>query len=209
MPKGKCAVEGCNTGVLARGWCSMHYERWMKTGETGPVGSYVMSNQGKVCSGPECSREAKVKGLCVAHYSILRSGKPLRPINQKRSRNLSLTVPEQIAADSKRDEGSGCLIWTGSVDGHGYPLLGKAVKGTRFVHRISYRMSTGEDTPSHLPVHHACGVRLCVEPKHLQLVHPHENTAEMLERKWYRARIESLESALAEVCHDHPLLVRP
>jgi len=51
----------------------------------------------------------------------------------------------------------------------------------------------------HMPVHHVCGNSLCVEPSHLQVVTPAANTAEMLERTHYKARIASLEQALAAV----------
>jgi hypothetical protein len=38
------------------------------------------SNKGKSCTGPGCLREAKCKGLCLAHYTQRRSGKDLSVI---------------------------------------------------------------------------------------------------------------------------------
>lgn len=32
-----CLVDGCGKGVLARGWCSAHYNRWIRTGTTDPL----------------------------------------------------------------------------------------------------------------------------------------------------------------------------
>lgn len=35
MPERTCAVEVCDRPVLARGWCSPHYQRWRKHGDPG------------------------------------------------------------------------------------------------------------------------------------------------------------------------------
>ncbi len=35
-----CSVEGCSKSVKARGWCAMHYSRWVKYGEVGPAEAY-------------------------------------------------------------------------------------------------------------------------------------------------------------------------
>ena len=34
MPHSTCSVEGCATPVRARGWCNLHYRRWMRSGTT-------------------------------------------------------------------------------------------------------------------------------------------------------------------------------
>lgn len=64
----------------------------------------------------------------------------------------------------------------------------------------------GEIIPSHKPVHHKCAEPLCFNPIHLQVVQPHENTAEMLERRYYLQRIADLETALRLVAPSHPLV---
>lgn len=38
MPKGipgrlPCSIDGCGKALLARGWCSMHYDRWRRYGD--------------------------------------------------------------------------------------------------------------------------------------------------------------------------------
>jgi hypothetical protein len=66
-------------------------------------------------------------------------------------------------------------------------------------HRVIYMLDTGDRLPSHVPIHHKCGVALCVELTHLQTTTWHENTAEMLERNYYLARIAELEEENAEL----------
>jgi hypothetical protein len=36
MPDRTCSIEGCTSKVQARGWCSMHYTRWRRTGDPSP-----------------------------------------------------------------------------------------------------------------------------------------------------------------------------
>ena len=32
MSGGVCSVEGCESGVYTRGWCTLHYRRWQRNG---------------------------------------------------------------------------------------------------------------------------------------------------------------------------------
>lgn len=183
----------------------MHYDRWRATGELGGPGSTVQRNAGLTCRGPKCEREAKVKGLCLAHYQQDRKFGELKPINPKKGANWHISIEERIERDSGPEDANGCRIWTDSVDAYGYPVTGY-YNGTRFAHRVAYMIAAGVKLPSFIPVHHTCGNTLCVAPAHLRPVTPVENNAEMLERRFYIDRIASLEDALREADPDHPLL---
>lgn len=99
---------------------------------------------------------------------------------------------------------NGCWEWK-SHEARGYAFV--RVRGRRHaVHRLAMMAELRGRLDSSMPVHHKCAVRHCVNPAHLQVVTPQENTAEMFERKFYRERIASLEAALAEVVPGHPLL---
>lgn len=37
MPKRRCSIEGCERPSRCRGWCKMHYTRWVRHGEAGLV----------------------------------------------------------------------------------------------------------------------------------------------------------------------------
>jgi hypothetical protein len=54
-----CLVEGCPEPYRAKGYCNLHYKRWMKTGDPGPIGRVRVSRPipdnvhfegGKVCN---------------------------------------------------------------------------------------------------------------------------------------------------------------
>ena len=104
----------------------------------------------------------------------------------------------------------GCRKWSGRLKptnnkGGAYGTVQVGSKRLS-VHRLMAQAARGGADLGHMPVHHTCGNSWCINPDHLQVVTPHENTAEMLERSHYLARIHALESALAAVAPQHPIL---
>ena len=89
---------------------------------------------------------------------------------------------------------NGCWDWAKHFDRYGYPKTGK---GAYSVHRLIYRGFHGE-IPAGYHVHHTCGNSKCLNPRHLSSDPARSNSAEMLERRAYQARIQALESALVE-----------
>lgn len=104
-----------------------------------------------------------------------------------------------------------CRRWGGRLKvgkngGGGYGVLSVGKQQQFQAHRLMAQAARGGADLGHMPVHHTCGNSWCINPDHLQVVTPHENTAEMLERTHYLARIHALESALAAVAPQHPIL---
>jgi hypothetical protein len=58
----RCDEPDCTRRPYARGWCGMHYKRWLRTG------SPVRGARPPVCAVDACEREAKSRGWCHAHY---------------------------------------------------------------------------------------------------------------------------------------------
>lgn len=59
-----CGVEGCGKPILARGYCSMHYDRWRKHGDPHVGGRPERG----VCSIEGCDEPHSAKGYCRFHY---------------------------------------------------------------------------------------------------------------------------------------------
>lgn len=203
----ECSVDGCVKPITAKGYCATHYGRWRKSGDPGGLDSLRDLYVGKTCAGPECDRPVYAKGLCNAHRAQEKRGKPLTPIMVRAT--SAGTIEERLSARTGAADENGCLPWTGPFDTSGYPILRPSWRGSKSAHRIAYMAHFDTTVPGHIPIHHKCGNRICVEPSHLQEVTPIENTAEMLERRYYVERIEMLESALRELDEEHPVLAVP
>lgn len=68
---------------------------------------------------------------------------------------------------------SGCWLWTGADNGHGYASV--PVKGRRaYAHRISYEHFIGP-IPEGLELDHLCEHERCANPTHLEPVTTQEN----------------------------------
>ena len=54
--------------------------------------------------------------------------------------------------------------------------------------------------------HHMCANSMCVNPEHLQPISARENTAEMIQRNYFLARIAEMEAEVARLDPSSPLL---
>lgn len=71
---------------------------------------------------------------------------------------------------------SGCWLWNGATDNHGYGLLNISGK-VRKAHRVSYEMHCAK-IPDGKLVLHKCDVRSCVNPAHFFLGSDADNAAD-------------------------------
>lgn len=69
MPDAICRIDECDRPVLARGWCSAHYQRWKIYGDPLLGGPFRKPRRERTdCSVPECDRESRTMDLCPLHY---------------------------------------------------------------------------------------------------------------------------------------------
>lgn len=62
-----CSVPSCERPSKTRGWCTAHYQRWLKHGDTRPA--LPLSVRGGACSVDGCARDrGGGRGYCHFHY---------------------------------------------------------------------------------------------------------------------------------------------
>lgn len=216
MSNRTCSIDGCDKPHRARGLCRSHYkiehERHDVTCASCGEGFRSTRPGGKYCS-DTC------KG---ADYKVREIAPPRTPKQERRTREIIREMypvqpqPLRMAVEDEdwptvlREmqarvtiEGD-CWVWP-KLGPDGYPRV-RIAKRSVAAHRLVAMAVRGQVIPPHMPVHHKCARPACVSPTHLQVVTPHENTAEMLERNYYTKRIAELEAALRDAAPGHPLL---
>jgi hypothetical protein len=100
-----CSIEGCGRKYVARGYCGMHYQRWLTTGQLGPADLINKPAKGLVCQVDGCCKEAKAKGFCGTHYWRWRAhGSPGSAATETRKRR---GVPCEVAECRRLADGDG------------------------------------------------------------------------------------------------------
>ena len=141
-----------------------------------------------------CSMECR-----EARLSVLRAKSPLRQAWE--SRDLDAWCAALHGLTSKTV--GGCWEWQGRAS-RGYGTV-KFDKRQVAVHRASLEMRLGRGLGSEA-AHHMCANSMCVNPEHLQPISARENTAEMIQRNYFLARIAELEAEVARLDPSSPLL---
>ena len=64
-----CKVKGCKRPYRAKGYCTVHYQKWRRNEIEGAKGRY------NTCSEENCRKETFKAGLCEPHYSAWSASK--------------------------------------------------------------------------------------------------------------------------------------
>lgn len=158
-----CAYSDCQKPVQARGYCRTHY--------------YFLKDHGnlpgvvpEVCSADGCDLFVHSKHLCQKHYT-----------RQKRYGDVAFTQSVRPIGKTDLDKFMSlvektdtCWLWTGAPNCNGYGLFYPHVGKRALSHRWAYAQFV-EPIPRGKWLDHRCGVRMCVNPDHLQVATPREN----------------------------------
>jgi hypothetical protein len=189
----ECSVQQCERGARTRGYCGMHYQRLLRTGDatTPPAGKGGRPYVDAQCSAAGCERLVNSRGLCMKHYQRwLKSGDPLVV-----KREVSQLGPEATFRANVDQRGPDeCWPWKRPPMGAGYGQI-QWTDGTVWnAHRVAYLLAHGqipasEDPRDPIEIDHLChdpdecGLtatcphRLCCNPAHLEAKPRSANTA--------------------------------
>lgn len=117
----------------------------------------------RMCSIEDCGKSPHARGWCSAHYlRWYNHGDPLAGGVQR--------LDKSSAFDAYTSPDGECIMWTGGTDRAGYGKF-----RSQRAHRYAWERANGP-IPDGMYIDHKCYRPGCVNPEHLRLATPEQNT---------------------------------
>jgi hypothetical protein len=205
-----CTVEGCDrSGKITAARCTMHYQRFKKTGSDGPAAP--ARRRGAVCSLPDCTEAHYGHGYCKKHCrAFVRWGDPRADRTQRKGTCTLCGLPQQargfcgmhyqrwqkygdpsreratleqrVMANIDRSAGpDDCWPWQGALGGSAGHGQTSLNRKVVYAHRVVYELTNGP-IPDGLIVRHTCDNPPCCNPAHLLTGTQFDNVQDMISR---------------------------
>lgn len=155
-----CSAEQCDRPSVCKGYCSMHYWRFLHNGSPYVVRK-IARRDDRECSVAGCAGSQRTRGLCGMHYSRwLTYGETG---GAERRGLAGVPVKERFDMKWERNNDSGCWEWTAGLSDNGYADFSDFGYG----HIAAYNIYIGP-VPEKLVLDHLCENKRCVNPWHLE-----------------------------------------
>lgn len=127
----------------------------------------------------------------IASTSSCASRRDVRPMEQLWEGHPRLPKGVNMNSDdifnmSIPEPNTGCWLWLQGATGAGYGVWHPSGTVHKAAHVLSYELANGP-VPRGLMVRHTCDVRLCVNPDHLVVGTPAQNTQDAIRRGRFKA----------------------
>jgi HNH endonuclease len=178
MPEQPCVIQPCPYSAYIRGMCTRHYDRERRLGDPRAGGRMRASHGSRsICSVEDCQAVVVGLGYCGKHLQRFHKyGDPL--VVQSKGSGRGVPVADRFAAavkDGPPAEGFAKphRLWTRPPNSSGYGTI--TVDGRSMsAHTLALKLA-GVDIPDGYEPDHLCGLRLCVEVTHMEVVTASEN----------------------------------